>query len=125
MVADVLWLQRFALHPLQFQSLDFLRTYPRPTALNQILHTDLATMRTDRTSIDKALIALCVELTDPILNTELNYQDTKGNPHKNTLAELLQHVFNHQTHHRGQATTLFNQNGIDVGVTDLMYLLRQ
>ncbi|HMY40055.1 MAG TPA: DinB family protein, partial [Marinagarivorans sp.] len=26
---------------------------------------------------------------------------------------------NHQTHHRGQLTTLFSQLGIDVGVTDL------
>ena len=28
-------------------------------------------------------------------------------------------MFNHQTHHRGQATTLLKQAGIDPGVTDL------
>jgi uncharacterized damage-inducible protein DinB len=28
-------------------------------------------------------------------------------------------MFNHQTHHRGQVTTLLNQAGIDPGVTDL------
>jgi len=32
-------------------------------------------------------------------------------------------VFNHQTHHRGQATTLFSQMGIDVGPTDILLLL--
>lgn len=28
-------------------------------------------------------------------------------------------MFNHQTHHRGQASTLIKQAGIDIGVTDL------
>jgi hypothetical protein len=28
-------------------------------------------------------------------------------------------MFNHQTHHRGQATTLLKQAGIDPGITDL------
>ena len=28
-------------------------------------------------------------------------------------------MFNHQTHHRGQVTTLLRQAGIDPGVTDL------
>jgi uncharacterized damage-inducible protein DinB len=32
------------------------------------------------------------------------------------------HMFNHQIHHRGQATTLLKQLGIDPGVTDLPWL---
>ena len=28
-------------------------------------------------------------------------------------------MFNHQTHHRGQITTLLSQEGMDYGVTDL------
>jgi uncharacterized damage-inducible protein DinB len=28
-------------------------------------------------------------------------------------------MFNHQTHHRGQATTLLSQAGVDVGATDM------
>ncbi|GGP18281.1 DinB family protein [Silvimonas iriomotensis] len=31
----------------------------------------------------------------------------------------VSHFFNHQTHHRGQVTTLFSQLGMDIGVTDL------
>lgn len=30
------------------------------------------------------------------------------------------HLFNHQTHHRGQVTTLLDQLGIDPGVTDYL-----
>ena len=39
------------------------------------------------------------------------------------LASVIQHLFNHQTHHRGQLTTLFSQMGLDVGVTDLLMLI--
>jgi len=36
---------------------------------------------------------------------------------------LVMHFFNHQTHHRGQATTLLSQAGADVGVTDLLAVI--
>lgn len=35
---------------------------------------------------------------------------------------LVTHVLNHGTHHRGQATTLMTQLGIDPGVTDLLVM---
>jgi uncharacterized damage-inducible protein DinB len=35
------------------------------------------------------------------------------------------HLFNHQTHHRGQITTLLKQRGYDPGVTDLLAMLRE
>ncbi|WP_200883502.1 DinB family protein [Aquabacterium sp. NJ1] len=31
----------------------------------------------------------------------------------------VMHLFNHQTHHRGQITTLLTQLGADIGPTDL------
>jgi uncharacterized damage-inducible protein DinB len=34
----------------------------------------------------------------------------------------VMHMFNHQTHHRGQVTTLLIQLGQDVGVTDLPWM---
>jgi uncharacterized damage-inducible protein DinB len=35
---------------------------------------------------------------------------------------LVVHLFNHQTHHRGQLTTLLNQLGCDPGSTDLPFM---
>jgi uncharacterized damage-inducible protein DinB len=35
---------------------------------------------------------------------------------------LAMHLFNHQTHHRGQVTTLLSQLGHDVGITDLPWV---
>ena len=49
--------------------------------------------------------------------------NTKGATFTRSVEGLLTHLFNHQTHHRGQVTTLLSQVGVDVGVTDLLALL--
>ncbi len=54
----------------------------------------------------------------------LEYQNTKGLSQSTPIFSVLTHLFNHQTHHRGQITTLLFQNGIDPGITDLIYYLR-
>jgi uncharacterized damage-inducible protein DinB len=35
---------------------------------------------------------------------------------------VLTHLFHHQTHHRGQITTLISQLGYDFGETDMIYM---
>ena len=47
----------------------------------------------------------------------------KGEPFRKRLSYLILHFFNHQTHHRGQVSTLLTQAGADVGVTDLLVLV--
>jgi len=42
---------------------------------------------------------------------------------KRRYSSLILHFFNHQAHHRGQASTLFSQAGVDIGVTDLLALI--
>ncbi len=43
-------------------------------------------------------------------------------PRRYPLWFAVSHFFNHQTHHRGQVTTLLSQFGVDPGVTDLIWL---
>lgn len=62
-------------------------------------------------------------LTDDELSTTLSYHNTKGVASKRRYSSLVVHFFNHQTHHRGQTTTLLSQAGVDVGVTDLLALI--
>ena len=47
----------------------------------------------------------------------------KGIAAQKNFFSLVMHFFNHQIHHRGQATTLLYQAGVDVGVTDLLVLI--
>ena len=50
-------------------------------------------------------------------STYTHFED--GVPRTVTQGFWVMHMFNHQTHHRGQITTLFTQLGHDIGSTDL------
>ena len=122
-VADTIWLKRFATHPAQHLALEPLRNTAMPAALNQILFTELPALRAHRDRLDATITEWIVELTDADLQHVLHYSNTKGVPAKKHFGTLLIHFFNHQTHHRGQATTLLLQTGEDVGITDLLALI--
>ena len=122
-VADIIWLKRFAAHPSHPVALDPLRALPHPVALNQILFTDLAELEQRRKLIDAAIKAWAADLTDDDLEHVLHYANTKGVKSQKRFSNLVLHFFNHQTHHRGQATTLLFQAGQDVGATDLLALI--
>jgi len=121
-VADTLWLKRFAAHPAQFQSLRFLSDIAAPTSLDQPLCSTLTEMMALRTTLDDAIIKFCAELNDALLDSPFEYTSTKGILGRKILGDVLMHFFNHQTHHRGQVTTLFSQLGVDVGATDFILL---
>lgn len=123
LVGDLIWLSRFRDHPGKFSALNELTNLPKPKALNSILFTDLAMLEEARQHLDSIIVALASELSDEALNVSLDYQNTKGESHSKRFGFLLQHFFNHQTHHRGQITTLLSQEGIDIGVTDLLAII--
>lgn len=120
---DTIWLTRIAAHPAQFAALAPLRGQPAPTSLTQSFGTTLAELRTHRTRLDDMIRGMAAELTPPDLELPLVYRSTKGQAFRKRLGSVLLHFFNHQTHHRGQASTLLYQAGIDIGVTDLLVLI--
>ncbi len=121
--ADAHWLRRFANAMPGLASLDPVRAMPRTSSGNGIVFPDFATLRADRDALDVAIIAFTVEATDDVYAQPLSYTNSAGESHTKPAGLVLRHVFNHQTHHRGQVTTLFSQLGIDVGVTDLSALI--
>lgn len=122
-VADTIWLQRLAQHPPGFAALQGLAALPQPTALDQLPCANLAELTERRALLDDTLAQFCAELQPAQLAEPFDYASTKGVRSRKVLGEVLQHIFNHQTHHRGQASTLFSQMGIDIGATDLLLLL--
>jgi len=122
-VTDTMWLKRFAGHPAGHKSLDPIRALPAPTALNQILFTEFGALSEHRKMMDAAIKAWAAELTEEDLQHVLRYANSKGVVSNRRFFTLVTHLFNHQTHHRGQATTLLSQQGIDVGTTDLLNLI--
>ena len=122
-VGDMLWLRRFTAHASPFPSLDPIRTLKRPKALDQTLFADLQQLSARRTTIDSVICRWAEELTGADLEHVIAYKNMRGVAATKPLASLLVHFFNHQTHHRGQATTLLTQAGQDVGVTDILALM--
>lgn len=57
------------------------------------------------------------------LDFVLAYTNMKGQDAQKNYFSLVMHFFNHQTHHRGQATTLLTQANVDMGITDLLAII--
>ena len=123
LVADIIWLKRFSLHPANHVALESARINDSPKSLNQILYGDLEELSQQRIELDNIIINWCNELSEVDLCHHLQYKNMKGQPGVKEFGSLVFHFFNHQTHHRGQVTTLLSQEGVDVGVTDLLMLI--
>ncbi len=116
---DTIWLRRFITHPADFPSLKAMVDIPASASLAHMYSDDLDSLLEHRVRLDAIIEALAAEVSDGDLAQPLAYKNSRGDFRKN-FGSLLLHLFNHQTHHRGQASTLLSQSGVDIGVTDLL-----
>lgn len=63
-------------------------------------------------------------LKDNTLDKKILYRNTQGAQYENRLDEILFHLFNHSTYHRGQVVTLLKKEGFTPPVTDYIMLKR-
>lgn len=124
LVADRIWLQRFAQHSSKPQALEWVSQLPRPKSLDEILFIDFHEMWEHRKHLDNTIKEWMNSLSGSDLDQPLQYSSMKGIRASKPFSGVLLHFFNHQTHHRGQVTTLLSQTGKDVGGTDLLLLVR-
>ncbi|MDQ6889444.1 MAG: hypothetical protein M3Z56_04090 [Bacteroidota bacterium] len=83
-------------------------------------------------NLSKELLALSNQWNDWVIaNNEIQfthvfgYQNSKKEFFKQPVYEMLLHLFNHQTFHRGQLVTMMRQNGIDkIPATDFIVYSR-
>lgn len=60
-----------------------------------------------------------MEVLDTLeLSQLIGYKNTKGHAFSNAVKDILFHVINHSTYHRGQIASICNQNDIEPVVTD-------
>lgn len=91
LVTDRLWMSRLE------------GTSPRGIRLDDMLYDRLPDLEAARRAQDVKLIDLVSGFSEDQLAAPLNYETTSGAPHSQPLHDVLSHLFNHQTHHRGQA----------------------
>lgn len=109
LLADRVWLGRATGVPFAVRSLD------------QELYADFTELRAQRERTDAELTAWIASLQPQDFARDLAYTTiSRPQPAQKPLWLVVAHLFNHQTHHRGQLTTLLKQSGTDPGVTDLL-----
>lgn len=108
LLGDRLWMGRFTANPFAANSLD------------QELYADFDQLRVERAKTDAVIERWARALTAADLAAEFAFSSMKGEQYRMPMWFVVSHYFNHQTHHRGQVTTLLSQQGVDPGVTDLI-----
>lgn len=94
LVADRVWMKRFT------------GTGDHPDKLSAILHRDIEALWRERQAEDARITAWVESLSDEALDQTFTYRMmTRPDMVTARLWPDLLHVFNHQTHHRGQAHT--------------------
>lgn len=63
-------------------------------------------------------------LNDFELNENIEYANSKGNIYRNSVSEIMYHIVNHGTYHRGQIALLFRNSGLEPLVTDYIAFKR-
>lgn len=83
----------------------------------------LESLRAKWAEIENEQAEFIATLTDETLATVIVYTNTKGEEWAYPLGDLMQHLVNHSSYHRGQVTTLLRQLGAEAVSTDLLYFL--
>jgi uncharacterized damage-inducible protein DinB len=93
--------------------------------LDEILFEDLAGLRQARKAENERIVRLTGTLDAEALARDLVYRTTAGVEHTTPLVWVLSHMFNHQTHHRGQVHALLSQTTVKPPPLDLIFFLRE
>jgi uncharacterized damage-inducible protein DinB len=109
-IVDEAWLQRFHAEPVSMVS------------TNEERYTDFDALRQARALLDERISAWAAKITDestaaPFRFKSVAYQRDLVFPGWAVIVQM----FNHQSHHRGQITTLLKQLGKDPGITDFPF----
>ncbi|MET0596440.1 MAG: DinB family protein [Mesorhizobium sp.] len=96
-----------------------------PNRLDAIVHEDFPTLRAAREAEDQRIASYVGALTDKALTGRFTYMTvTDMRTVSQRLAPALSHLFNHQTHHRGQAHTILTALDQPSLQLDLIYFQR-
>lgn len=108
---DKVWMGRFTKQPFSGIS------------LSQELYADFAELRVEREQTDQQILDWSKGLDPDWLSQPFEYiSHSDQKPRVMPAWILVTHLFNHQTHHQGQVTTLIKQLGYEPGVTDIPWM---
>jgi uncharacterized damage-inducible protein DinB len=81
------------------------------TMLDPAEFPDVATLRTAWTAQEAQIRSFLASLDDNAVTRAIDYKTLDGKPFTSAFWEMLHHVVNHGTYHRGQVQTMLRQLG--------------
>jgi uncharacterized damage-inducible protein DinB len=100
------------------ERLDALRRYSEP----DLDFADARSMRLAQTASDRRLIAFCEQQTDETLAEDCILPRPNRKPPPTRVAAVLEHLFQHQIHHRGQAHAMLSATHVKPPQLDEFFL---
>lgn len=94
------------------------------TSLDQILYPDIKSLAQARKIEDQKLIQFIESLDSDLLEGSLTFKNMSGQSLTRPWKFMLGHLFNHQTHHRGQVHNMLSQAGQEPPALDFHYYVQ-
>ncbi|MFN3232772.1 MAG: DinB family protein [Alphaproteobacteria bacterium] len=97
-----------------------------PRELNAIMYNRFGDLLAARRDEDDRIIDFVAGCGPELFEQDVAYSTLGGSQHRQKLSDILAHLFNHQTHHRGQAHTILSIVMDDLPqALDLLYFQRE
>jgi uncharacterized damage-inducible protein DinB len=90
-----------------------LENIAKETPPNVILYDEFASLRAAREAEDARIERFMGQLTDGFLSRNIESVNSRGIAFSDPVPLAIAHMFNHQTHHRGQIHVMLSQIGGD------------
>jgi uncharacterized damage-inducible protein DinB len=114
LAADRVWMHRLT------------RTGDHPQQVNAIMFDDFPSLRDARETEDRRIVDFVAGLADADIEKLCDYRTLNGAPFCQPLGDIFAHLFNHQTHHRGQAHAILTVLGVaEPDPLDLLIMQRE
>jgi uncharacterized damage-inducible protein DinB len=114
LVADRIWMRRLTGEGDQ------------PDKLSAILFDDLPSLHAARVEEDSRIVGFVRGLEERDFEEVCDYRTLNGTPQRQRRREILAHLFNHETHHRGQAHAILTILGVsEPEPLDLLLMQRE
>ena len=110
--ADMIWWHRLA----------GMEKPPGNPASSIHLEPDWARFKSRRAAMDEAIITWADGLPDEEISGDFHWVSTAGRASSHPKGLIIAHVFNHQTHHRGQIHAMLTAEGAKPEDTDLILM---
>ena len=110
--ADRIWLRR-------------IQGKPPVPFIDPAVDMHLSVLQNDWPLLHQAWREWAAGLDQDLIRAPIEYQDLKGNLYKTVLWQIVLHLVNHGTHHRGQVSGFLRAMGHKPPPLDMIYYYRQ